>query len=148
MTARLKIEAGIAVLAGLAIGLGGYTFVYAKGYSYLLNDPGACANCHIMRDQLDGWVKSSHRSVAGCNDCHTPHNFLGKYATKATNGFFHSLAFTTGRYPDAIEIKDRNRRVTEAACRRCHEDVVLAMDGPHQSEKVSCLRCHATVGHM
>jgi cytochrome c nitrite reductase small subunit len=148
MTARLKIEAGIAVLAGLAIGLGGYTFVYAKGYSYLLNDPDACANCHIMRDQLDGWVKSSHRSVAGCNDCHTPHNFLGKYAIKATNGFFHSLAFTTGRYPDAIGIKDRNRRVTEAACRRCHENVVLAMDGPHQSQKVSCLRCHATVGHM
>ena len=97
---------------------------------------------------LDGWVKSSHRSVASCNDCHTPHNFLGKYATKATNGFFHSLAFTTGRYPNAIEIKDRNRRVTEAACRRCHENVVLAMDGPHQSQKVSCLRCHATVGHM
>jgi cytochrome c nitrite reductase small subunit len=148
MNARRRIEAGIAVLAGLAIGLGGYTFVYAKGYSYLLNDPSACANCHVMRDQLDGWVKSSHRSVASCNDCHTPHNFLGKYATKATNGFFHSLAFTTGRYPDAIEIKDRNRRVTEAACRRCHEDVVLAMDGPHQTQKVSCLRCHATVGHM
>jgi hypothetical protein len=27
-----------------------YTFVYAKGYSYLTNDPGACANCHIMAD--------------------------------------------------------------------------------------------------
>jgi len=148
MTARRKIEAGIAVLAGLAIGLGGYTFVYAKGYSYLLNDPTACANCHVMREQLDGWVKSSHRSVAGCNDCHTPHDFLGKYATKAANGFFHSLAFTTGRFPDAIEIKDRNRRITEAACRRCHEDIVLAMDGPHQAQKVSCLRCHAAVGHM
>ena len=148
MTARRKIEAGIAVLAGLAIGLGGYTFVYAKGYSYLLNDPVACANCHVMREQLDGWVKSSHRSVAGCNDCHTPHDFLGKYATKAANGFFHSLAFTTGRFPDAIEIKDRNRRITEAACRRCHEDVVLAMDGSHETQKVPCLRCHPTAGHM
>ena len=148
MTARRKIEAGIAVLAGLAIGLGGYTFVYAKGYTYLLNDPAACANCHVMREQLDGWVKSSHRSVAGCNDCHTPHDFLGKYATKAANGFFHSLAFTTGRFPDAIEIKDRNRRITEAACRRCHEDVVMAMDGPHETQKVSCLRCHPTAGHM
>jgi cytochrome c nitrite reductase small subunit len=96
MTPRRKIEAGIVVLAGLAIGLGAYTFVYAKGYSYLLNDPSACANCHVMRDQLDGWVKSSHRSVATCNDCHTPHDSLGKYSTKAANGFFHSLALRQG----------------------------------------------------
>ena len=40
---RLLIVA--AVLVGLTIGIGGYTFVYAKGYSYLSNDPQACANC-------------------------------------------------------------------------------------------------------
>ena len=148
MNALRKIELAIVVLAGLAVGLGCYTFVYAKGYSYLLTDPAACANCHVMRDYLDGWVKSSHRSVAACNDCHTPHNLVGKYSTKALNGFFHSLAFTTGRFPDAIEIKERNRKITEAACRHCHENVVLAMDGPHQSQKVSCLRCHAAVGHL
>ena len=60
------IAVGIAL--GAAIGIGGYTFIYAKGYSYLTNDPGACANCHIMREQYDGWVKSSHRAVAVCND--------------------------------------------------------------------------------
>jgi cytochrome c nitrite reductase small subunit len=64
------------------------------------------------------------------------------------NGFFHSLAFTSGRVPDSIEIKERNRRITEEACRHCHEATVLAMDGLHQTQKVSCLRCHATVGHM
>lgn len=148
MKTRQKIEGAIVVLAGLAVGLGCYTFVYAKGYSYLLNDPSACANCHVMRDHLDGWVKSSHRSVAACNDCHTPHDLVGKYSTKALNGFFHSLAFTTGRFPDAIEIKERSRGITEAACRHCHEDVVLAMDGPHQTQKVSCLRCHDAVGHL
>lgn len=143
-----KIEAGVVMLAGLAIGLGAYTFIYAKGYSYLSNDPAACSNCHVMREYHDGWMKSSHRSVAACNDCHTPHGAIGKYATKASNGFFHSLAFTSGRFPDAIEMKDRNREVTEAACRRCHEDIVLAMDGRHRVQKVSCLRCHATAGHM
>jgi cytochrome c nitrite reductase small subunit len=148
MTRVQKIELAVVMIAGMAIGLGGYTFVYAKGYSYLLNDPAACANCHVMREQLDGWAKSSHRAVAVCNDCHTPHNFIGKYATKATNGFFHSLAFTTGRFPDAIDIKERNRRVTESACRYCHQDIVTAMDGPHQQQKISCLRCHASVGHM
>ncbi|HYP29673.1 MAG TPA: NapC/NirT family cytochrome c [Blastocatellia bacterium] len=65
-----RIVFGVAV--GLAAGVGGYTFIYAKGYSYLTNDPAACANCHIMQDHYDGWIKSSHRSVAACNDCHTP----------------------------------------------------------------------------
>jgi len=51
------------VLMGMAIGIGSYTFIYAKGGSYLTNDPAACANCHIMNEQYAGWIKSSHRSV-------------------------------------------------------------------------------------
>lgn len=149
MTGRRKLQLGIAIVAGLALGLGGYTFVYAKGYSYLLHDPAACANCHVMRSQFDGWIKSSHRTAAACNDCHTPPDFFGKYATKAMNGFFHSLAFTSGRYPDAIEIKERSRKITESACRHCHQDIVAAIDGPHGGGKnISCLQCHATEGHL
>ena len=64
---------------GLAAGIGGYTFIYAKGGSYLVDDPAACANCHVMQEQYDGWLQSSHRAVAGCNDCHTPHGLAPKY---------------------------------------------------------------------
>ena len=38
----------IALTVGTAAGIGSYTFVYAKGASYLSNDPNACANCHVM----------------------------------------------------------------------------------------------------
>jgi cytochrome c nitrite reductase small subunit len=38
-----------AVLIGAAVGLDGYTFLYAKGYSYLTDNPRACANCHRTR---------------------------------------------------------------------------------------------------
>ncbi len=79
----------IALALGAAIAVTGYTFVYAKGASYLSNDPRACANCHIMQDHLDGWIKSSHRSVATCNDCHTPAGLIPKYFTKADHGVFH-----------------------------------------------------------
>jgi formate-dependent nitrite reductase cytochrome c552 subunit len=41
------------------------------------------------------WQQSSHQHVAVCNDCHLPHDAVGKWVTKADNGFFHSLAFTT-----------------------------------------------------
>jgi cytochrome c nitrite reductase small subunit len=83
----------VGVVLGLLIGLGGYTLIRSKGYSYLTNNPAACANCHVMRAQYDAWLKSSHRSAATCNDCHTPHNTLGKYAVKANNGFWHSFLF-------------------------------------------------------
>ncbi len=113
---KAALFASTAVLAGVAAGVGGFTFVYARGYSYLTNDPKACVNCHVMQEQYDGWVKASHRSVAACNDCHTPPS-LGKYATKASNGLWHSFYFTTGTFPEPIRITPRNRAVTEQACR-------------------------------
>ena len=137
----------LGILVGVVVGLGLYTFVYAKGYSYLSNDPAACTNCHVMQEYYEGWEKSSHRSVAACNDCHTPHNLVGKCATKATNGFFHSFAFTSGKYPDVIQIKARNNRVTENTCRTCHAELTSSIVGPHSVKDISCVRCHFNVGH-
>lgn len=137
-----------AVMTGGAAGLGTFTFVYARGGSYLTNDPRACANCHVMNEQYDGWTKSSHHAVAVCNDCHTPHETFGKWATKARNGFNHSLAFTTGRFDDPIRITERNRAMTERACRHCHDDVVHMIDAvPRAGQPTDCLRCHRDVGH-
>jgi cytochrome c nitrite reductase small subunit len=139
----------VAVLFGIAAGLGGYTFVYARGASYLTDDPAACANCHVMQEQYDGWIKSSHRSVAVCNDCHTPHALLAKYSTKALNGYHHSRAFTSGEFHEPIQIKARNLAVTEKACRGCHVDIVQAIDHPGSTaEPISCVRCHDSVGHL
>jgi cytochrome c nitrite reductase small subunit len=138
-----------AVATGLAIGLGFFTFVYAKGGSYMTNDPAACANCHVMNDQYAGWMKGSHRSVAVCNDCHTPAGFVPKYFTKAQNGFFHSLAFTTGWFPDNIQIHERNYEITRDACSKCHAEITTGIQmvqghGPG----ADCLHCHNQVGHQ
>ena len=143
--------AGLAasVLAGIALGLGAYTFVYARGGSYLSDDPRACANCHIMQAQLDGWSRSSHHQVAVCNDCHTPKALVGKYWTKALNGWHHSRAFTTWDFHEPIMIKATNLAVTEARCRSCHAAVVDAIDhGPRDGQALACTRCHADVGHL
>lgn len=147
-----KFTIGVMLLGmavGLAAGVGAYTFIYAKGGSYLTNDPAACANCHVMREHYDGWIKSSHRAVAVCNDCHTPPGVVAKYATKASNGFWHSFAFTSGKFPDPLRIKPHNREVTERACRKCHQAIVEAMDGTAPArEALSCIRCHREVGHF
>ncbi len=148
MRARYGIALGLSL--GLLAGLGGYTFVYARGASYLENDPSACANCHVMNEQYAGWQRSSHRAVAVCNDCHTPQDVLGKYATKMQNGFWHSFYFTTGNFPDTIRITSRNLAITEQACRNCHQPVVDAIDPDRgrEADTLSCVRCHVDVGHL
>lgn len=134
----------VAAAAGLAIGVGGYAFWYAKGSSYLGNDPATCANCHVMGPYYAGWVKAPHHGVATCNDCHTPDGPISKYVVKATNGWHHSLAFTLGNFPDAIQARPESKAVVEANCKRCHSDLVDTM--VHGGE-MSCARCHASVGH-
>jgi len=148
MDARARAgAAALAVVVGIAVGTGGFTFVYGRGASYLTNDPAACANCHVMEDQLDAWLQSSHRNVATCNDCHAPHDLVGKYLTKAMNGWAHSVAFTTGAFPERIRIKPGNLAVTEGACRYCHQALTAAVDGAAGDEPRSCITCHADVGH-
>ena len=148
MQVRYAVAMGLSL--GLLAGLGGYTFVYARGASYLTNDPSACSNCHVMNGQYAGWQRSSHRSVAVCNDCHTPQDVVGKYTTKMRNGFWHSFYFTTGNFPDSIRITPRNLAITEQACRNCHQPVVDAIDphGGREADTMSCVRCHRDVGHL
>jgi len=138
----------IGVAVGAAAGVSGFTFLYAKGGSYLTDRAEACANCHVMRDEYDGWLRSSHRSVATCNDCHTPPGFVGKYWTKASNGWHHSIAFTTGDFAEPIRIKPHNLEIVETACRKCHAEMVSAIDASAGHDLgTSCVRCHDSVGH-
>jgi len=143
------LPAVVASVVGIALGLGGFTFVYARGYSYLSHDARACANCHVMQNHYDAWLKSSHRAAAACNDCHTPPGLIAKYLVKAENGFRHSLAFTTQRFHEPIRITAADRSVVEKACRACHTPIVEAIEPSHPGvERTSCVRCHSTVGHL
>jgi cytochrome c nitrite reductase small subunit len=142
-----------ALLMGTLIGIGAFTFVYARGASYLTNNPQACANCHVMIEHYAAWLKSSHHRAAVCNDCHAPHTLHGKYATKARNGFWHSFYFTTGNFPDPLRITPGNLRVTERACRHCHEAITAAIEhgepGPGKgAQPIRCSSCHRHVGHQ
>jgi len=166
-----KASIAFVIVLGLLAGVGTFTFGYGRGASYLSNNPETCINCHVMQDHMDSWQKSSHHAVAVCNDCHLPHDPIGKWITKADNGFFHSLAFTLGDYKNPIQIKDRNRRVTQGACLYCHKDFVhnmlpsesqqnsgIAWDfawdprttresSPANGDTQSCVHCHSGVGH-
>jgi len=154
----LVLTLAIPILLGAFAGSGLFTFVSAHGTSYMSNDPAVCVNCHVMREQYDGWLHGSHHAVAGCNDCHLPHdNVLHKLFVKASNGYHHSQSFTLMDFPDPIRIKPGSAEVLEANCVRCHEGMVneltahgtlgMATDPGRGADLYGCVRCHPGVGH-
>lgn len=147
---RFSVSLIIYSFIGIILGIGSYSFFYAKGYSYMSDDPNACVNCHIMQDQMNSWMKSTHHHVAKCNSCHLPHNFIGKYAVKALNGFNHSAAFTLQNFKDPIQIKEHSRSVVLNSCVSCHEPMVRDINhnlDNKNNKDLNCLHCHSGVGH-
>ncbi|MEZ4220410.1 MAG: cytochrome c nitrite reductase small subunit [Polyangiaceae bacterium] len=151
------LRVSLVVAVGVALGVGLHTFRYAEGLSYLRTNPEACANCHIMQTQFDGWQKASHHSVAVCVDCHLPHEFVPKYVAKLENGWRHGEKFTAQSFQEPIRLQPAGERILEANCRRCHDAIVRDSFGeihgsgllPNATDDASfrCVHCHATVGH-
>ena len=134
------------VLSGALVGVSFFTFHFAEGLSYFSNDPNACANCHVMREYLDSWQKSSHHGHAVCNDCHSPHAVIPKLWTKADNGWNHSVKFTLQSFGDPLRIRAVNTERLRENCVRCHE--ALVEDIRHApGPELDCVHCHAGVGH-
>lgn len=137
----------LAFLFGGVVGLALFTVSYAEGTSYLSDDPDACRNCHVMNDVHDAWSRGPHHAVATCNDCHIPHAFPAKYLVKALNGWNHSVAFTTGNFPEPIAITPFNKGVALENCSYCHGEFVSLVEHEGQTESADCTRCHASIGH-
>ena len=139
----------VALALGVLLGAGTYTFVYAKGFSYMSDEPEVCINCHVMQEHYDAWLNSSHSNVAVCNDCHiSQDNVVAKYWSKGLNGWNHSVAFTSGNFPEHIHINAANAKITETACRNCHSNIVHAIESdPSSDDRINCTRCHSSVGH-
>jgi cytochrome c nitrite reductase small subunit len=146
MGGRRGLAIAAATLVGVALGLGAYTVHYAEALSYASDDPRACANCHVMAEQFEGWQKGPHHAVATCNDCHVPHDFVGKWLSKARNGFHHSRAFTFQDFHEPIQITPRNAAALQAGCLHCHGDFVREI-GHAAGGEASCVACHRGVGH-
>lgn len=141
---------GLLGLAGSLAGLAVFTFIYAKGYSYITNDPEACRNCHVMNQVFENWSKGGHQHVAVCNDCHVPHNLVGKLITKADNGFHHSYAFTFKEVPVAIKAREASAVIVQENCIRCHAALAApaACGATGGEPALRCVACHREVGHV
>ncbi len=145
MRLRTSLGLTLALTVGLVLGLGAFTFIYGKGFSYFVDDPAACVNCHVMRDNYDSWAAASHRGVS-CNGCHVPSGTAAKYLSKARNGWLHSYAFTF-RDVQVLRIRQPNQRVVDANCRSCHARLVSDVFPAGVRAGRYCFDCHKGAGH-
>jgi len=139
----------LSIVIGAMIGLGGFTFYYGEGLSYLSTDPKSCINCHIMQSQYDSWLKASHQTAANCVQCHLPQEFPDKYISKAENGYNHSRAFTLQDFHEPIMITQKNSIILQNNCINCHGGMTDNLVHSHTTnpQTVKCVKCHRTVGH-
>ena len=105
----LRLVLVLGCLLGIPAGVGAFTFVYAKGFSYLSTDPRACVNCHVMNQQYDAWLKSGHRHAATCVECHLPDEGSQVDGQGRPRASGTRLAFTLQNFKEPIEIKPRDR---------------------------------------
>ncbi len=146
---KLILSVSLLFVIGWFVGSGTFTFFEAKGLSYFSNSPEACKNCHSMNQVYDRWVNSGHRHVAVCNDCHAPQDFVGKWMTKAANGFSHSKAFTFDKtLPVTFQATDSQKKIANDNCKRCHTDLASHAIGYSQNiASLECISCHRNPGH-
>ena len=133
-----------AAVYGGAAGCAALALLFGPTHLIMLTEtPQFCGLCHSMKGQHKDWVWSAHRG-ARCIDCHLPNdNALNHYFWKTIDGnkdvFFE---FSGLREHDEIELSAHGRRVLQANCIRCHEEL-----SSHIDTKRACIDCHRTVGH-
>ena len=141
----LKLVALAAVFAAL-LGFGG---VYGASYYYTSQHGAGCGSCHEMAAYVNVMHSSPHRN-ATCMDCHE-----ASLRTKLR----HTLVHLTGRFPEAIRLRDVDVLEMTPNCQKCHQHEYATWHaGPHSATYKQifadpihnakrhlmddCLRCH------
>lgn len=145
----------VLIAGGIFCGLGFVTLHISNATSYLVDDPRACINCHIMIPHYATWQNSSHARVTTCNSCHVPQDsFFRKWKTKAQDGGRHAFMFTFRLEPDVIRIHEAGQNVVMENCMRCHEHDLqqtslreITASKARHGEGMLCWECHREVPH-
>ena len=134
---------------GVLVGLGLVVAKVSRVTSYMSDDPATCVNCHVMRPEYASWRRSSHASVATCNDCHVPHdNKLHGLAFKARDGLYHSSIFTLRLEPEVIQLSSGAEPVVQSNCIRCHAATVQNIHCSVKDPEMRwCWSCHREGPH-
>jgi cytochrome c nitrite reductase small subunit len=145
------------VTVAIAIAMGVHLAKESKAASYLSSDARACINCHVMESYYATWQHSSHAQHATCVECHLPvENYIDKYASKARDGWSHTVAFTLNTYGKRMLLTEDGARRIQENCVRCHasfsKTIIQHVDRYHAFDSDAlggrkCWDCHRYVPH-
>lgn len=134
--------AGALVVAFLAMLL-----TKVPGISELLDGPGFCGLCHVMDDQVETYLYSSHRETATCGDCHIPHPLVPGAAYKAFTGTRDIIYVTLNIQPEPVRMTGLGETVVHQNCVRCHEALLREIGDTRRDGGQQCFHCHRTTFH-
>ena len=110
-----------------------------------------CASCHMMSPQAYTWKASAHNAVE-CKDCHIAPGFNNMVNAKV-DGLWELYYTITDSYTAPIRMPSQ---IPDESCLKCHNldtrettpsgDIIIDHQ-LHADEEVSCVTCHAGVGH-
>jgi cytochrome c nitrite reductase small subunit len=138
----------LAVVLGLAAGIGGYTFVYAEGLSYMSSEsegvrqlPHHAAAVRLMAEVEPSRGGGLHRMPPAAQ--------LRRQVSGEGDQRLASLeGFTLQDFDEPITIKGPNSRILQDNCLACHGELVhQAVAGTGRGEEMKCVHCHQSVGH-
>ncbi len=158
------------VIIGVVLGVGG--LLAFDGVMHATSTDAFCTSCHEMDTPTAQWRTTTHfnnasGSVAGCSDCHVPHEFGPKMvrkiqAAREVWGSITGIIDTPEKYAAHAPIMkqreiDRLLANDSQECRNCHD--AGRMLATLQSEKArkyhqnmeqngkTCISCHAGIAH-
>jgi cytochrome c nitrite reductase small subunit len=82
-----------------------------------------------MEYEFEAWFKTGlHRNIK-CVDCHLPNNNFAEYMIwKGIDGLNTIIRYNTNLFPESIAISSHGKKMLQANCIRCHEDMVSSIN--------------------
>ena len=139
----MKIWQWLLILAVIGFGMMLLIKIPALG----LSEAGFCGQCHVMDDQVDAYLHSSHANAANCGDCHDPDALVTGSMFAAYVGARDVYRVVTNTAPLEIKTTDLSKKVIQENCMRCHGDIMVMTGNTSDEGGSYCFHCHRNIVH-
>ncbi len=112
-----------------------------------LSTPEFCGSCHVMEEQVETFMHSSHHIAAECGDCHVPHELVYGAFDKAYTGTKDLIGVIFNKDPFEISAGKHSKDVVQANCVRCHQEFLNEVGNTMDENGKYCFDCHRNTPH-
>lgn len=142
---KLKLK-WLAIIAG--VGVLGFSMMLAIKIPALgLSEASFCGRCHVMDEQVNAYLHSSHANVTNCGDCHSPDNLVTGSMHSAYTGTRDVYRVLTNTTPPVINATELTKEILQDNCIRCHGEIMGEIGDTSLNGGTNCFECHKSIVH-